>query len=125
MMTDPDLSRNSTDVSKILSAVKSPLGFLTFAAVICEFVFGLVGAFTNQPELIIYAMHMFLAIVGTLVLLSVWCPRALYDPNDIKDIKIEESIDNTGKWVVTVSLLIALVAYMGYQLILKYYFPGP
>jgi hypothetical protein len=69
-------------------------------------VFGIVGAFTDNPEIIIFSMHMFLAIVGALILIAVWCPKSLYHPNDIKDIDIDHGDDNTGKWVVTIPVII-------------------
>lgn len=112
---------NSTDVPKLLGAVKSPLSFLTFAAIICEMVFGIVGAFKNDTEIIMYAMHMFLAIVGALILIAIWCPKSLYHPNDIKDIDFNHPEDKTGKWVVTISLGIAMFGYMVFILIKNYY----
>jgi formate hydrogenlyase subunit 4 len=118
-MDDKHENSNSTDVPKILRAVKSPLSFLTFSAIICETVFGIVGAFTDNPEIIIFSMHMFLAIVGALILIAVWCPKSLYHPNDIKDIDIDHEDDNTGKWVVTISLAFALIAYMIYMAIMS------
>lgn len=114
-MDDKHGNSDSTDVPKILRAVKSPLSFLTFSAIICEMVFGIVGAFTDHPEIIIFSMHMFLAIVGALILIAVWCPKSLYHPNDIKDIDIDHGDDKTGKWVVTISLAFALIAYMVYM----------
>jgi hypothetical protein len=124
-MDDKHENSNSTDVPKILRAVKSPLSFLTFSAIICETVFGIVGAFTDNPEIIIFSMHMFLAIVGALILIAVWCPKSLYHPNDIKDIDIDidHEDDNTGKWVVTISLAFALIAYMIYMAIMSYKMP--
>tara|TARA_B110000971_G_scaffold216230_2_gene250923 strand:- start:75 stop:449 length:375 start_codon:yes stop_codon:yes gene_type:complete len=120
-MGDKEENTDSTDVPKILRAVKSPLGFLTFAAIICEMVFGIVGAVTSKPDIIIFSMHMFLAIVGALILIAVWCPRSLYHPNDIRDIDIDHGDDNTGKWVVTISLGLALIAYMAYMIIKNNY----
>jgi hypothetical protein len=120
-MSDKDELSDSTDVPKILRAVKSPLGFLTFSAIVCEMVFGIVGALNDNPEIIIFSMHMFLAIVGALILIAVWCPRSLYHPNDIRDIDIDHGDDNTGKWVVTISLGFALIAYMVYMIIKNNY----
>ncbi len=116
-MTGQNEVRDFTDVPKILRAVKSPLGFLTFSAIICEMVFGAVGAWQGNEKIITFAMHMFLAIVGALVLIAVWCPASLYHPQDIKDINIDPGADKTGKWVVTISLGVSLIAYMAYRLI--------
>jgi|GEM_PF-2303653 len=115
-MTAQDADRDFTDVTRILSAIKSPLGFLTFSAIVCEMVFGAVGAWQDKPHIIIFAMHMFLAIVGALILVAVWCPGSLYHPKDIEGLNIESTNDNTGKWVVTISLGAALIFYMVYRL---------
>jgi uncharacterized membrane protein YozB (DUF420 family) len=120
-MIEKGQQNNSTDVPKILSAVKSPLSFLTFAAIICEMVFGIVGAFKDDIEIIKYAMHMFLAIVGALVLIAIWCPKSLYHPHDIKDVDFNHPEDKTGKWVVTISLGIAMFGYMVFMIIMKIY----
>ena len=118
-MGGKDDHRDSTDVPKILGAVKSPLGFLTFSAIICEMVFGIVGALKGNDEIIVFSMHMFLAIVGALILVAIWCPRSLYHPNEIKDIDIDRGDDNTGKWVVTISLGLAAIAYMVFTIIIN------
>jgi len=86
-------------------------------------VFGIVGAFTGDTKIIMYAMHMFLAIVGALVLIAIWCPKFLYHPNDIKNVDFNHPEDKTGKWVVTISLGIAMFAYMAFMII-KNYYPG-
>jgi hypothetical protein len=103
---------------KILQLVRSPLAFLTLAALICEAVFGGIGALQQKEQVMIFAMHMFLGIVGAVVLVAVWCPRSLYRPNEIKGVEDEVfGTDTKAKWVVTGSLGLALIVYIAYRLI--------
>ena len=100
----------------LIPAIRSPLSFLAFAAIIADTVFGITGVIQDDQTTIVFTMHMFLAIVATVVLLALWSPKSLYRPEEVKDIAEEQLVDKTGRWVVTIVLSLAMVIYMAYRI---------
>lgn len=103
----------------IISVIGSPLRFFSLTALICSAVFSLSAGIIGQMEAFIYSIHMFLAIVGLFVLIAIWCPSALYHPQELENIP-QGKLPLHRPWAVTVAGLVGLLLYMAYQYVTKY-----
>ena len=104
---------------EIIKFVRSPLRFFVLAALIADTTFVWVASSRcADGELLKFSIHMFLAIVAALVLVAVWCPKALYHPSELEDEKRKDIFKDrpAGPWVVTTALLIGVVIYAYYYM---------
>lgn len=102
----------------IISVIGSPLRFFSLTALICTSVFSLSAGIIGTIEAFIYSMHMFLAIVGLFVLVAIWCPLALYHPQELENIP-QGKLPLHRPWPATVAGLVGLLLYIAYQLLRK------
>ena len=101
--------------AKIIHAVDSPVTLFALAVLVSDAVFALAGAWCQNEKIMIFSMHMFLAILAAFVLVSVWQPVVLYHPRYWHMCKKKEKSDWIGSCVITIVLASSLVAYMSYR----------
>ena len=102
------------DIPGILTAIGSPLKLFALVIIFSNTVFGLAASEENFK----FAIHMFLAIVGAMLLIALWSPRSLYHPVELKDIPCEKLPKEDPK-TATLILCGALVAYMIYYTFIR------
>ena len=103
--------------SRIIQAVRSPIGFMTLAILVCNAVFGLCALGIDKPEemeAFKYAIHMFIAVVSIFALIAMWCPASLYHPKDLKEIEKYKALPQKP-WIPTIIGMAGLILYMIYQ----------
>jgi hypothetical protein len=104
---------------EIIKFVRSPLRFFALAALIADSTFVWVASSQcSDGELLKFSIHMFLAIVAAVVLVAVWCPKALYHPEELEDEKRKDIFKDreAGPWVVTFALLAGIIIYAYYYI---------
>lgn len=101
------------DIPKILAAIGSPLKLFALVVIVSNTAFGVAAAGMDDPTSFKYSIHMFLAIVGAIVLIALWSPKSLYHPVELKGIP-DSKMPSENPKVATGILLGALAAYMIY-----------
>jgi hypothetical protein len=129
----PPAPTGAGDWSRILAATGSPLKLFALIVLVCNTVFGVAAAWTGKLEAFTYSIHMFLAIVASLVLIALWSPRSLYHPKELLELReLERGYEDDEKlmppdrpWVATAVLVAGVIFYAFYQLIAgRYIAPG-
>jgi len=117
MNANLDKEKKSTWV-RIINAVDSPVTLFALAVLVSDAVFAIIGTYYHNEEIMIFSMHMFLAILAAFVLVSVWKPMVLYHPRYWHQSKELQNTDKMGSWVITVVLIISMLVYMSYRYII-------
>jgi len=108
-------AKTKKDVPKILAAIGSPLKFFALAIIVCNTIFGVAAATMKDPSNFKYSIHMFLAIVGAVLLVALWSPRSLYHPSELENIP-DNKLPKENSKAATVFILVGLAAYITYQI---------
>ncbi len=102
-----------------LKMINSPLRFFALAVLVCNTVFGAIAGFMRIEKIFAFSVHMFLAIVGAVMLITLWAPRSLYHPEELREIEhLLPKHDRPG--VVTWILALALIGYVMYRFIVDF-----
>jgi uncharacterized membrane protein YozB (DUF420 family) len=96
--------------ANVTTKVRSPLAFFAMTVLTCNTVFGICASVMKDPDLFIYCMHMFLAIVFFLGSLIIWTPLCLYHPKESSENKLPYH-----PWVPTVTFFLGLIIYLIYH----------
>jgi len=110
-----DKEKRISTWATILNAVDSPVTRFALAVLVSDAVFASIGAFQHSEKLMIFSMHMFLAILAAFVLVSIWKPMVLYHPRYWHISKELHNSDKIGSWVITVVLALSMLVYMSYR----------
>jgi hypothetical protein len=116
MNGDNEQIKKDEGVPKILSAIGSPLKLFGLVIIFSNTVFGVAAAKMNDGANFKYSIHMFLAIVGAIVLIALWSPRSLYHPAELKNVP-DNKMPKENPKVASLILCGALAAYMIYYTI--------
>lgn len=100
----------------IISSLRSPLSMFGLAMLICNAIFSLSAALLGELDAFIYAIHTFLGIVFSFIMIAIWCPRSLYHPSELKGIGNELPEIKNSRLIITLVLLVGLFSYAGYQM---------
>lgn len=100
-------------IPKILSAIGSPLKLLALVIIFSNTVFGIAESTMNDGENFKYSIHMFLAIVGAIILITLWSPKSLYHPAELKDLP-DKVMPKENPKIATLIICGAMAAYMFY-----------
>lgn len=109
----------------VMRATGSPLKMFALIVLICNSVFGVAAAWSYGPEIFIYTLHTFLAVVAAFVMIVLWSPRSFYSPTEL--IALVELEQRTGREntvfpvanpkIATLVIAAFVLAYGIYQLI--------
>lgn len=106
----------------LIGATSSPIRFFALTVLVCNSLFGVAAALAYEPEVFIYTLHVFLAVVGTFALIALWAPWSFYPPSDMPAIIALERQDSgnpiftlIGRLVPTIVGLVAVITYAVYQ----------
>ena len=114
-MIDDNAGSNENGAPAIISAIRSPLSMFALIMLVYNGVFAYSAAQMNDIEAFKYTIHMFLGIVGSFVMIAMWCPRSLYHPKELKGLSGNISDARFPKFVVTAVLMVLIFSYGGYQ----------
>ena len=98
----------------LLRATRSPMTLFALVVLVCTSVFAGAAAVLGDPTTFMYCIHMFLGIVGTFTMLALWCPAALYHPDELKDVP-EGSLLKSNPLIPTLVIVGAIILYTLYQ----------
>lgn len=104
---------NGKDIPKIIAAIGSPLKLFALVIIFSNTVFGVAASRMQNEDNFKYSIHMFLAIIGAIILIALWSPRSLYHPAELKEVP-DNRLPKEDPKVATIVLCGALVAYMVY-----------
>ncbi len=82
---EPEKTRGAW--SQILDATGSPLKLFALIVLVCNAVFAVAASTMNDPKAFVFALHTFLAVVASFVLLALWSPRSFYNPKELLEIR--------------------------------------
>ncbi len=109
----------------VMRATGSPLRMFALIVLICNSVFGVAAALSYGPEVFVYTLHTFLAVVASFVSIVLWSPRSFYSPSEL--IVLVELEQRTGREnlvfppanpkIPTVVIALFVLIYAIYQLI--------
>ncbi|MGF1640808.1 MAG: hypothetical protein ACFCUO_07655 [Rhodospirillales bacterium] len=113
--------------SRIMAATGSPLKLFALIVLVCNAVFAVAAASMGDLLAFTYALHMFLAVVASFVLIALWSPRSLYHPKELLEIRALERSSEEGDrilpqerpGVATAVLLAGVFLYGLYQLVTR------
>jgi hypothetical protein len=108
---------------QIINATSSPLRLFALMVLVCDTLFGLAAAATGVERLFIYALHTFLALAASFVMIALWSPRSFYSPRELVEIvKAEREagpgmklLPETQPIVPTIVLAAGVLVYAVYQ----------
>lgn len=108
----------------LLKATGSPLKLFALMVLVCNTAFGITSAVAFGPEVFVYTLHTFLAVVGSFVLIALWSPRSFYTPTELLALAELEARSSDGQaifpqskpLVATIILAAGVLAYLAYQL---------
>lgn len=109
----------------VMRATGSPLKMFALIVLICNSAFGVAAAWAYGPDVFIYTLHTFLAVVASFVMVVLWSPRSFYSPSEL--IALVELEQRTGREnsvfppanpkVATLVIAAFVLVYGVYQLI--------
>ncbi len=105
--------------SNIISVIGSPLKMFGLIILVCSTVFSISAGISDNENNFKYTIHMFLGIVGGFLLLALWCPKLLYHPNELCELKKQDKefakdmVDRPG--IPTVLIIFGAIGYICYQ----------
>lgn len=67
----------------VMRATGSPLKMFALIVLICNSAFGVAAAWAYGPDVFIYTLHTFLAVVASFVAIVLWSPRSFYSPSEL------------------------------------------
>ncbi len=97
----------------VATMVNTPIQFFGVMAIVCCSVFGVAAAYLKDREVFMWCIHMYLAVLGVLVVTAVSSPASLYHPAEIAQIPVAERPANRPG-IPTASVFVAIVLYMVY-----------
>ncbi|MFT5721139.1 MAG: hypothetical protein ACI9W6_001452 [Motiliproteus sp.] len=100
----------------IISSLRSPLSMFGLAMLICNAVFSLSAGLIGSLDAFVYAIHTFLAIVFSFIMIALWSPRSLYHPSDLEGISSDLPEIKHSRMIITGVLLAVIFSYAGYQI---------
>jgi hypothetical protein len=108
----------------LVKATGSPLKLFALMVLVCNTAFGITSAVALGPEVFVYTLHTFLAVVGSFVLIALWSPRSFYTPTELLALAELEGrgadrgsiFPQSKPLVATVILVAGVLAYLAYQL---------
>lgn len=104
-------------LSRLVPKINSPLRFFGLISLICDSIFAICASYLKEPQLFIYCIHMFIAIISMLTITALWCPRSLYHPSDLNDVG-NDALPKSKPWIPTLFAMVCLIIYLVYQLYL-------
>lgn len=108
----------------LVKATGSPLKLFALMVLVCNTAFGITSAVAFGPDIFVYTLHTFLAVVAAFVLIALWSPRSFYTPMELLTLVELEARKGDQKsvfpeskpLVATVLLAAGVLAYLLYQL---------
>lgn len=109
----------------VMRATGSPLKMFALIVLICNSVFGVAASMSYGPDIFIYTLHTFLAVVAAFVMIVLWSPRSFYSPAElIALVELEQKAGRENSVfpvanpkVATLVIAAFVLAYGIYQLI--------
>ena len=104
----------------LIQATASPIKLFALIVLVCNTVFGIAAAVASSTNFI-YALHTFLAVVASFVLMAIWSPRSFYSPAELRTlVELEAKVGKpvfpeSRPWAMTLAFLAGLVLYAVYQ----------
>jgi hypothetical protein len=125
--TKDDVKTADDKLSKwtgLVKATGSPLKLFALMVLVCNTAFGITSAVAFGPDIFVYTLHTFLAVVASFVLIALWSPRSFYTPMELLTlVELEEQkadrkpvFPESKPLVATVLLALGVLAYLLYQL---------
>lgn len=108
----------------LVKATGSPLKLFALMVLVCNTAFGITSAVAFGPDIFVYTLHTFLAVVASFVLIALWSPRSFYTPLELMTlVELEEKkggqkpvFPESKPLVATVLLALGVLGYLLYQL---------
>lgn len=111
-------SGNMTPWSNVIDSVRSPIKFFTLVMLVCHAIFAICATILEAPMLVVYCMHMFVAMVSFMFIATLWCPSALYHPSELSS-EQNNNVKNSPM-IPTIFGMVGLVLYLIYQSFVVY-----
>ena len=101
---------------RTVTEVRSPINVFTFGMLLCSAVFALSSTMVVaiDKDAFKWAIHMFLAIVGLFYLIILYCPKALYRPDDLT--KLDKTVLRDEPNKAFFLALLGMCIYLSYQI---------
>jgi len=108
--------------TSVIGATSSPLRFFALTVLVCNSIFGIAAACAFGPEIFVFTLHTFLAVVAAFTMIALWSPRTFYGPQEIATfIELEKANDEKplypllSRLIPTVFGFVLILVYAVYQ----------